>query len=229
MNAGKTMNCPECGHPVGETDQFCSKCFARLKPPGFWRKFLSLFQSAGPSRLARPVINIERKVTIKTVGEDGQPHEYHSLEEVPPGLRAKIEKLESDAMKEQGQSVSFTETSATGNVTKSRIVSRKSFQVYQIKDATGQERIYHSLDEVPWEKRSQIEKLESDAMKEADLLSSEALEQAKDSAGVSQKTISIYTVRDASGQERTYHSLEELPPDLRAMIENAKKQFDERK
>jgi len=225
MNAGKTMNCPECGHPAGETDQFCSKCFARLKPPGLWQKFLSLFRSTGASRPARPVINIEKRVTIKTAGEDGQPHEYHSLEEVPPGLRAEIERLESDLMKEKCQSVSFAETSATGNVTKSRIVSRKSFQVFKIKDATGQETIYHSLDEVPREKRSQLENLESDAMKEADLLSAAALEQAKDG----QQDISIYTIRDASGQERTYHSLDELPPDLRALVENAKKQFDEQK
>jgi len=34
--------------------------------------------------------------------EDGQRHEYHSLDEVPQELREEIEKLEAEAMKETG-------------------------------------------------------------------------------------------------------------------------------
>jgi hypothetical protein len=158
MNAGKTMNCPECGNPVAQTDQFCPKCFARLKPPGLWRKFLSLFQSAGQSSPARPIISIKKTVTIKTVGEDGQPHEYHSLDEVPPGLRAEIEKLESDVMKEKGESVSFTETSPAGNATTSKIISQKSLSVFRVKDASGNEQTYHSLDEMPPDIRALVER-----------------------------------------------------------------------
>ena len=158
MNAGKTMNCPECGNSVAQTDQFCPKCFARLKPPGLWRKFLSLFQSAGQSRPTRPIIDIKKTVTIRMVGEDGQPHEYHSLDEVPPDLRAEIEKLESDVMKERGESVSFTETSPAGDVTKSKIISQKSLSVFKVKDASGNEQTYQSLDEMPPDIRALFER-----------------------------------------------------------------------
>jgi hypothetical protein len=165
MNAGKTMNCPACGNPVAVTDQFCSKCFARLEPPGLWRKFLSLFQFAGQSK--PHVLNIKKTVTIKTVGEDGQPHEYRSLDEVPPAMRAEIEKLESEVMKEKGDSVSFTKISPTGNAITSGIIKKQSISVFKIKDASGNERIYHSLDELPPDVRALVERAQkqSDAQK----------------------------------------------------------------
>jgi hypothetical protein len=157
LNAGKTMNCPGCGNTVAETDQFCSKCFARLEPPGFWRKFLSLFQSAGQSR-PPIVVNIKKTVSIKTVDKDGERHECHSLDEVPPEMRAEFEKLESEVMKEKGQAVSFTETSPTRNAVTSGLISKQSVSVFRIKDASGNERIYHSLDELPPDIRAQFER-----------------------------------------------------------------------
>lgn len=156
MNAGKTMNCPECGNTVTVTDQFCPKCFARLEPPGFWRKFLSLFRFAGQS--GPRIVNLKKTVTIKTMGEDGEPHEYHSLDEVPPGMRAEIEKLESEVLKEKGVSLSLPETSSTREAITSGMISKKSVSVFKIKDASGNERIYHSLDEMPPDVRSLVER-----------------------------------------------------------------------
>ncbi len=173
MNAGQTMNCPGCGNTVAVTDQFCSKCFARLEPSGFWRKlFFSLFQ--GVNTPQGRILKIKKTATIRTMDKDGQRHEYHSLDEAPPELRAEIEKLESEVLKNEASPSAETVEKAKGAP---RIISKKSYLVYSIKDATGQERIYRSLDEVPWEKRSQIEELGSEAMKEAALLSSETLEQ----------------------------------------------------
>ena len=157
MNAGKTMNCPECGNTVAVTDQFCSKCFARLEPPGFWRKlFLSLFQVVNTPQ--GRILNIKKAVTIKTVGEDGEPHEYHSLDEVPPGMRAEVEKLESEVLAGKGNSLSFTETSPTGNAITSGIIKKQSVSVFKIKDASGNEHIYHSLDEMPPDIRALVER-----------------------------------------------------------------------
>ena len=220
MNAGNTMNCPECGNPIAVTDQFCPKCFARLEPPGLWRKLLSLFRSAGQSRPARPTISIQKTVTIKTVGEDGQPHEYHSLDEVPPGLRAEIEKLESDVMKEKGKPLSFTETSPAGDATTSEIISQKSISIYKVRDASGQERVYHSLAELPPDIRAQIEKLEPEALNER--LDSPPSD-APALLSVVKKNVSIFKVKDAQGNERTYHSLDEMPPDIRSLVERAQK------
>ena len=37
----------------------------------------------------------------------------------------------------------------------------------------------------------------------------------------SRKTTTLFRVKDASGNERTYHSLDELPPEIRAAFERA--------
>ena len=213
------MNCPECGNTVLKTDQFCSKCYARLEPPGLWRKLLSLFQPVVKSKAH--ILGNQTTVTRETADLDRTRHEYHSLDEVPPETNATTEKLEADMAKNEADLSAETVEESQGA---RRIISQKSFVVYQIKDATGQERIYHSLDEVPWEKRSQIEKLGSEAMKEANLLASKTFDQAKEASGIiGRKSITVYKVKDASGQERIYHSLEELPPEIREMLEGLQK------
>jgi hypothetical protein len=142
MNAGQTMNCPECGNTVAVTDQFCSKCFARLEPPGFWQKlFLSLFQVVNTPQ--GRILNIKKTATIKTTDKYGQRHEYHSLDEAPPELRAEIEKLEAESLKEKV---------APG------MISQKSVSLFKVKDALGNERIYHSLDEMPPDIRALVER-----------------------------------------------------------------------
>jgi hypothetical protein len=150
------MACPQCGHIVAATDQFCPKCFARLEPPGLWRKFLSLFRAANAPR--RPLISIQKTVDIRTTDKDGVRHEYRSLDEAPPELREEIKKLESEALGETGASTSVTETSREGNATTSRMFIKRNVSVYKIKDAAGNERIFHSLDELPPEIRAAFEK-----------------------------------------------------------------------
>jgi hypothetical protein len=159
MDPSQTMSCPECGNNVAVTDRFCSKCFARLEPPGRWRKFLSFFKSAG--RPGRHHVNIKKTVTLKTVDKDGERHEYHSLDEAPPEMRAVIEKLEAEALKEQGNCLSFTETSPSGNAVTSGMISRKTVSVYKVKDASGNERVYHSLDELPPEIQEAIRRAQT--------------------------------------------------------------------
>jgi len=41
-----------------------------------------------------------------------------------------------------------------------------------------------------------------------------------------QKTVSIIKFKDAKGQEHTYHSLDELPPEIRAAYEKAMKKIE---
>lgn len=150
------MGCPACGNVVTATDQFCPKCFARLEPPGRWRKFLSWFQPSPKPR--RPLIAIKKTVDIRTTDEAGAKHEYHSLDELPTELREEIKKLEAEAFSETGPSTSVTETAREGNTTTSQTFIKKSVSVYKIKDASGNERVYHSLDELPPEIRAAIEK-----------------------------------------------------------------------
>jgi uncharacterized Zn finger protein (UPF0148 family) len=134
------MNCPECGVPVETGAQFCPQCFARIEPPGLWRRFLALFQSTGPRR----IVNLKTTVTVKTTDEAGREHEYHSLSELPPELRAEMEKLETEALKGNMDS--------TGTD-----ISRTESEIYMLKDAAGNERIYHPLEELPPEIRAAVE------------------------------------------------------------------------
>jgi hypothetical protein len=56
---------------------------------------------------AKPGSNVVKKsVTIRTVGEDGEQHEYSSMEEVPPEIRSEIEALEKEAVDEKGNELS---------------------------------------------------------------------------------------------------------------------------
>jgi hypothetical protein len=106
---------------------------------------------------SKPGSNIvEKSVTIKTVGEDGEQHEYSSMEEAPPEIRAEIETLEREAMQEKAKELSVTETSQRGNAITSKIMHRKDISVYKIVDESGVERVYHSLEEMPPEIRAAI-------------------------------------------------------------------------
>jgi hypothetical protein len=110
---------------------------------------------------ARPGSDVVKKsVTIKTVGEDGEQHEYSSMEEVPPEIRSEIAAIEQEAAQESGNELSVTETSQTGNAFTSKIIHRKNISVYKIIDDSGVERTYHSLEEMPPEIRAAIAEAE---------------------------------------------------------------------
>jgi membrane peptidoglycan carboxypeptidase len=106
---------------------------------------------------------VEKSVTIKTVGEDGEQHEYSSMEEVPPEIRSEIEALEKEAAQEGGNELSITETSQTGNAITSKTIRRKNISVYKIIDESGVERTYHSLEEMPPELRASVVEAENNS------------------------------------------------------------------
>jgi hypothetical protein len=145
------MNCPDCGNPVEKDASFCPKCYARIEPPGLWQKFLRLFAASGSSR--RSLITIRKTVSIKTTDKDGQHHEYRSLEEAPPELRAELEKLKSEV--EKGASESLTPDPDRPAL---KFISKKTISLFKVRDASGTEPTYHSLDELPPEIRAAWEK-----------------------------------------------------------------------
>jgi hypothetical protein len=153
------MTCPECGNVVAVTDQFCSKCYARLEPPSLWRKLCSLFQSA--TRPGPHILTLKRTETLKTVSKHGEQRMYRSLDKVPPDLRAEFEKLQSAVMKETGAALPLTGTSQTGNAVTPGIIGKKTVSVFKVKDASGNERIYHSLDELPPEIQAAVRRAQN--------------------------------------------------------------------
>lgn len=191
------MNCPDCGNPVQKDAKFCPKCCARIEPPGLLRRLLNFFQSA--TKPGVHVITSKKTVNFATVDKDGNRHEYHSMNEVPLAMRSQMEQLESEVKKDESEL--FTPETLKELQGKLGIIRTKRSFTYKIKDSSGQEHIYHSLDEVPPEMRSLMEKVQSGTITADDL-----------------KSFQVYKIKDASGQERTYHSLDELPPEIREAV-----------
>lgn len=75
---------------------------------------------------------VKKSITIRTVGEGGEQHEYSSMEEVPAEIRAELETLEREAMRENSRELSVTETSERGNTVTSKIIHRKDISVYKL-------------------------------------------------------------------------------------------------
>lgn len=77
--------------------------------------------------------------------------------------------------------------------------------------------VYHSLDEVPPEFRATIEKLkkELDDKSNSSADSKDKLEQGM----VLREDIQEFKFKDAAGNEQVYHSLDEMPPETRALFE----------
>jgi hypothetical protein len=108
----------------------------------------------GPGTTVKTIVS--KSVEIKTIGADGERHNYSSMEQVPPEIRSEIEALEKEAARQTGDVLSLTEHSQTGNTSISKIIHRKNVTVYKTVDRSGVERVYHSLDEMPPEARAAI-------------------------------------------------------------------------
>lgn len=157
MDATKTMACPQCGNVVAVTDQFCSKCFVRLERPAFWRRLGSWFQSV--FKPGRHTLSIKGKVSLQTISkQSGEQHTYRSLDEVPPEFRAQFEKLQSEVTK--GLDTGLQSADVLKAAPKPGIIVRKEIRVFKFKDGLGKEQVYHSLDELPPEKRALFEKVQ---------------------------------------------------------------------
>ena len=91
----------------------------------------------------------------------------------------------------------------------------------------GTQHEYSSMEQVPPEIRSQLEALEKEAAQqkgnEISISEKSAQGNTFTSKIIQQKNISMYKVVDESGVERTYHSLDEMPPEIRAAFEKGER------
>jgi uncharacterized protein YrzB (UPF0473 family) len=212
------MNCPECGIPVENDAHFCPKCYARIEPPGLLRRLGGFFR--GLFKPGVHVIKTEKKVKITTVDSDGNRHDYHSVNEVPLAQRAQFEKMETEANEQaRAMSAELAQTPSPPG-----LVKVKAASVFKIKDALGQERVYHSLEELPPEVRERLAKLMPGLGGKVNHLAAELVDEPKPSPDLAvQEKTEVYKIKDKSGQERVYHSLEELPPEYREMFKRFRK------
>gem|GEM_PF-1555465 len=236
MDLSKTMVCPKCGKVVAVTDQFCSKCYERLERPSFWRRLGAWFQSAfkpGPiGRADVPVrqahtLVLKNNETFQTIDRQNVKHVCRSLDEMPPEFRSAFEKLKTEATKGLDARQLLSEV-LKGTQKPGTVVSREDFQEFRIQDEDGKEQVYHSLDEMPPELREAFEKARPEATKELEV-TKELDAEWQSSSGVSKdtqkpgfitrKNFQEFRFKDSSGKEQIYHSLEEMPPETRALFE----------
>lgn len=215
MDLSKTMVCPKCGNVVAVTDQFCSRCYERLERPSIWRRLGAWFQSAFKPGVHTLVTS--KKERFQTSDRQNVKHVYRSIDEVPPQLREAFEKLQSGSAKGLDVSQLLSEL-LKGAQKPGTVVSRKDFQEFRIQDETGKEQVYHSLDEMPPELREAFEKAKPEATTEIQLTDDISMD-TKKPGFIARKNFQEFRFKDASGKEQVYHSLEEMPPETRALFE----------
>jgi len=196
MDLSKTMSCPKCGRVVAVTDQFCSGCFAPLRRPTFWRQLVSWFQSK--SNPGTYPIDINKTGNFEIMEKSEDQHAYHNPVEMTRELQSKSEP--------------YVHTTVI-----------KKTETFKIIGKSGEQHTYHSLAEVPPELRDNCEKLEAEAIKE--LLSSQPSADgstpARPGMTIRQNTM-VIKIKDRTGKEQTYHSINEMPPEVRATFEKAR-------
>src|SRR5437667_9954656 len=100
------MNCPHCGNELLSDQEICPTCFQRVKRPGFWARLFGRQSQPSASRVIKVT---EFKKTEIVTQKDGERRADHSLDEVPPEMRATV----ADFLARQagGQATRTTEVS----------------------------------------------------------------------------------------------------------------------
>jgi len=140
------MDCATCGAEIPEGQNVCPRCYAAVRKPGLLRRMIhALFNR--PHRVGRGVgsptfgmeVRIARpqqviRIKDETTGED---RVYHSMADVPPEIRARIEAAMAGS---------------EGGDIKRRLTFRDA--------TTGEERTYNSVDELPPDLRAIYERIQ---------------------------------------------------------------------
>ena len=135
---GNAMTCSRCGCRIPEGAQACPQCQAPVREPGVLERLFGWLAAARKPSATRVIQTTEiRQQRFEIVDGTGQRQVYHSLDEVPPEARSRIE----EALR-AGEHDSF-------NVT--------------VKDAFGRQQTYKSLEEMPPDIRALYERVQEDS------------------------------------------------------------------
>ena len=127
------MQCSKCSADIPDAQDYCSQCFTAVERPSWWtRLWRSLFEDPSP----RVQVSFTSCQRIEFVDPTtGQHRVVHSLDQVPPEIRAHFEELQRQALQ--------------GNCKGS----------FHVRDLSGIEHTYNSLDEMPPEVRNLFEEV----------------------------------------------------------------------
>jgi hypothetical protein len=154
-----------------------------------WEMRLDAVQSAGDVDPAgdTEIVSVDEATVYQVTGADGRERTYHSLDEMPPKLRAQVERA-------------FTDESRSPRGGHRHPVRGKSVS-HESAAPPGQgidEESLAALDEIPPEMRHQFEKFAAPPK------SGEKF---------------TFKFRGPDGREQTFHSLEQLTPEARAIYD----------
>jgi hypothetical protein len=86
-------------------------------------------------------------------------------------------------------------------------------------DKQNVKHVYHSLNEVPPEFRAAFEKMQTEPDVEKVLSSAFSKKETLPSGTTSYEKTAVFKLKDGAGKEQVYHSLDEMPPETRALFE----------
>ena len=136
------MTCGHCGSRIPDEAQSCPYCRAKVGEPGLLERLFGWLAAPRKPSAARVIRKTEiREQRFEIVDATGQRQVYHSLDEVPPELRPKIE----EAMRAREQDA------APGGSVK-----------ITVKDSSGREQTYNSVEEMPPDVRAIYEQVRED-------------------------------------------------------------------
>jgi hypothetical protein len=144
------MYCQQCGAKLKEGMDLCGVCYTLVRKPGFWQRL-----AAGIGKWFTPResgVMMEQVVTAKRIEyadpATGEKRVVHSLEELPPELRAQLEALRNG------------DPAAAGVVQSGQVTWKwtgAQTGPFNFHDAAGQTRTYQSIAEMPKEVRAMFE------------------------------------------------------------------------
>jgi len=196
--------CLKCGAEVDDESPVCRVCFEPVKRPGFFarlfRKFfpgvsVTFSSSIGTPGSTTRTLSVRANQTFKfRNAKTGEVHEYHSLDEVPVEFRALAREIEEGT--EGASKIAWTDSAGT---------------------------VHHcnSIDDLPPHMREVYQKALTgkplgEGMEELGKLIREAEE-----AGLGFKRTTKITWTDSSGTVHHCNSIEEMPPEMRAIYQKA--------
>ena len=149
------MYCSTCGADMVEGQDCCPACSAPVAKPGFLRRMAgALFTWLTDVRTSTVQVRRVERIEI-TDPRTGKQRVFHSLEDLPPEVRAQVE-----ASRGQGHLIEERESITDAQGVKLEMTRTPSGVKFLYRDASGKEQTYLLPKDMPPEVRAIYERME---------------------------------------------------------------------